>query len=124
MKIVTNNPKVKKLQTLSIDFYPISYGEVLACVKEMVIREHVRLLSHPLSGSIKPNETYYKTIIIDDKDYQEIDLESLEYMEFAEETYQKFLRNRLTPNWSDKVLEDFAFVDFYITQSTLQRLGV
>ncbi|MGO3609619.1 MAG: GrdX family protein, partial [Enterococcus sp.] len=54
---------------------------------------------------------------------QSIDLESLEYMESAIAVYEKFIKNKQRPNWSLGVLQDFAFVDFYIAQSTLDRIG-
>lgn len=101
-----------------------SYGDVLAEVKRQIIEKHVCLLSHPLSGSIKPNETYYKTIFAAETTSQYIDIESLEYIESAIAVYEKFIKNKQRPNWSLAVLKDFAFVDFYIAQSTLDRMGV
>jgi len=101
-----------------------SYGDVLEEVKRQIIEKHVCLLSHPLSGSIKPNETYYKTIFAAETTSQYIDIESLEYIESAIAVYEKFIKNKQRPNWSLAVLKDFAFVDFYIAQSTLDRMGV
>ncbi|MDT2820157.1 GrdX family protein [Enterococcus devriesei] len=125
MIIVTNNPMVKEQinQLKAVDFVEGSYGEVLSYVKRRVIDERLYLLSHPLSGSIKPNETYYKTIFLTETNSQSIDLESLEYMESAIAVYEKFIKNKQRPNWSLGVLQDFAFVDFYIAQSTLDRIG-
>ena len=37
---------------------------------------------------------------------------------------EKHVRLLSHPNWSLAVLNDFAFVDFYIAQSTLDRMGV
>lgn len=126
MIIVTNNPmvqeKLKDIRTLH--FVEGSYGNVLDEVKKQVIDKHIRLLSHPLSGSIKPNETYYKTIFLAETTSQYIDIESLEYIESAIAVYEKFIKNKQRPDWSLAVLKDFAFVDFYIAQSTLERMGV
>lgn len=66
--IITNNPVVfKKIS----DRYPViykdvSYGDIL---KEVRDRVHMgcRLLSHPLSGSVKPNETPYKSIMVEER---------------------------------------------------------
>jgi len=55
---------------------------------------------------------------------QYIDIESLEFIESAIAVYEKFIKNKQRPNWSLAVLNDFAFVDFYIAQSTLDRMGV
>ncbi len=120
MIIITNNPMVKeKMSELAVFCYlEGDYGDVLAKVKQQIIEKHVRLLSHPLSGSIKPNETYSETTS------QYIDIESLEFIESAIAVYEKFIKNKQRPNWSLAVLNDFAFVDFYIAQSTLDRMGV
>lgn len=126
MIIVTNNPMVQeKLKDIrTIHFVEGSYGNVLDEVKKQIIDKHIRLLSHPLSGSIKPNETYYKTIFVTETTSQYIDIESLEYIESAITVYEKFIKNKQRPDWSLAVLKDFAFVDFYIAQSTLERMGV
>lgn len=125
MIIVTNNPMVKERinQQKAVDFVEGSYGQVLRHVKGRIIKERLCLLSHPLSGSIKPNETYYKTIFLTETHSQSIDLESLAYMESAISVYEKFIKNKQRPNWSLGVLHDFAFVDFSIAQSTLNRIG-
>lgn len=126
MIIVTNNPMVKeRCENIGeMTFVNGEYGDVLTEVKNQIIDRHVRLLSHPLSGSVKPNETYYKTIFVSDSNFQYIDIESLEYIESAIEVYKKFIRSKQRPNWCVSVLNDFAFVDFYIAQSTLDRMGV
>lgn len=126
MIIVTNNPMVQeKLKDIrTIHFVEGLYGNVLDEVKKQIIDKHFRLLSHPLSGSIKPNETYYKTIFVTETTSQYIDIESLEYIESAIAVYEKFIKNKQRPDWSLAVLKDFAFVDFYIAQSTLERMGV
>lgn len=126
MIIITNNPMVKEKinQACLLSFIDGSYGKVLVEVKQQIIEKHVVLLSHPLSGSIKPNETYYKTIFVTETTSQYIDIESLEYIESAIAVYEKFIKNKQRPNWSLAVLKDFAFVDFYIAQSTLDRMEV
>lgn len=126
MNVITNNPMVQeKIENLcSICFVEGAYGAVLDQVKQQIVNDHVCLLSHPLSGSIKPNETYYKTIFVTETTSQYIDIESLEYIESAIAVYEKFIKNKQRPDWSLAVLKDFAFVDFYIAQSTLERIGV
>lgn len=126
MIIITNNPMVNERMgdVANLCFVEGSYKEVLDEVKRQITERHIHLLSHPLSGSIKPNETYYKTIFVSETNSQYIDIESLEYIESAILVYEKFIKNKQRPNWSLAVLKDFAFVDFYIAQSTLDRMGV
>ena len=126
MFIITNNPMVSERMgdVANLCFVDGPYKEVLEEVKRQIIERQIQLLSHPLSGSIKPNETYYKTIFVIETNSQYIDIESLEYIESAIVVYEKFIKNKQRPNWSLAVLKDFAFVDFYIAQSTLDRMGV
>lgn len=126
MIIITNNPMVNERMgdVANLYFVEGSYKEVLNEAKRQIIERHIQLLSHPLSGSIKPNETYYKTIFVSETNSQYSDIESLEYIESAIVVYEKFIKNKQRPNWSLAVLKDFAFVDFYIAQSTLDRMGV
>lgn len=119
--IVTNNPQVAaKFDTRFVDG---SYGKVLEKVRQLIVQEHRVLLSHPLSSSLKPNEMYYKTIILAATPAQAIDLESLAYIESALEVYEQFSQDRTCPKWTEKGLADFALVDFSITRSTLERIG-
>lgn len=120
MIIVSNNPKVIKdieVEMIKVDG---SYLDVLLNVKDLIINKKYQLLSHPLSGSIKPNETYYKSIMLDDNDFDYSDLESLEYIEKAIEVYNKFIKDQQRPNWSPTILDDFAQVDYFLIKSALQ----
>ena len=62
-KIVTNNPLVKETleNEYHIEFVECSYEEILRKVRNYIY-EGYELLTHPLSGSVKPNETPYKSI--------------------------------------------------------------
>lgn len=125
MLIITNNPMVKeKMGKLDIVFVEGTYGDVLAKVRQLIVEDHLTLLTHPLSSSIKPNETFYKTIFVSGTRSQYIHMESLEYIESAVEVYEKFIKSRGCPNWTEKILSDFAFVDCDIAENCLQRMGV
>lgn len=125
MRIVTNNPKVnKEIKGYPIYFIDGEYGDVLQATKEMIINERQVLLTHPLSGSIKPNETYYKTIILHDQKGEYVDLYSLELMESAEATFEKFISGRPRPNWTEDILEDFQMVDYHLIEATLTRIQI
>ena len=63
--IVTNNPLVAEglPKDYAVDYENITYREILIKVRDLVYGGH-RLYTHPLSGSVKPNETPYKSIVI------------------------------------------------------------
>lgn len=125
MRIVTNNPKVhKEIEGQEIYFIEGSFGDVLEATKEMVIEDRQVFLTHPLSGSIKPNETYYKSIILHDQKSEYVDLESLELIESAQETYDKFVADRPTPNWTEDILKDFQMVDYHLIEAALTRIQI
>ncbi|MEG0254197.1 MAG: GrdX family protein [Vagococcus sp.] len=123
MLLVTNNPKVKKeIEGVPIHYLEVEYGDIFQEVKKMIIEDKMILLTHPLSGSIKPNETYYKSIVLGKAKTDAIDIESLDYIDQGITVYEKFMKNKMRPNWTERVLEDFAFVDYYLIKDTLTRM--
>lgn len=116
-QIITNNEKVKKEfeSKYDIKYFDISYGEILDKAHFM-IAEGYKLLSHPLSGSVKPNETPFKSIILS-KEKKEIDMESLALIEKAIETYKKF--PKINVKYKDNVIEDFRCVDYTLIRSAI-----
>lgn len=125
MRIVTNNPKVnKEIEGQKIYFIDGDYGDVLEATREMIIDERQVLLSHPLSGSIKPNETFYKSIFLHSQKGEYVDLYSLELIESAQATYNKFVADKATPKWTEEILEDFQMVDYHLVEATLTRIQI
>ncbi|CEH33258.1 hypothetical protein SDC9_136568 [bioreactor metagenome] len=120
MIIVTNNPIVKsQITDKEIVHKDITYIEVLKECRDLVHKGY-EILSHPLYGSVKPNETPYRSIIM--KKGTNLDTNSLNLIEEAIVTSSKFQNNKKTPNWPNKVIEDFRVIDLDILQNTLQRI--
>ena len=108
--IVTNNPLVKELvpADYAMDFEPVSYKEVLLKVRDLVYSGH-RLYTHPLSGSVKPNETPYKSIVVS-KNPKKMELDEAEIISNSIVTYDKFPQKyRDLPQ---QVLKDFQLIDY------------
>ena len=63
--MITNNPLVKSEYETDhiVDFAETDLIDVLIRVRDMIHKGH-KLLTHPLSGSIKPNETIFKTVLV------------------------------------------------------------
>jgi hypothetical protein len=87
----------------------------------MVHQGH-QLLTHPLSGSIKPNETPYKSVILSSKK-GELDSSGLSIVEDSIIAARKFITNRPTPDWPDHVLEDFRVIDLSLMENVIEKLG-
>ncbi len=81
------------------------------------VQLNYHLLTHPLSGSIKPNETPYKSIAI--KKERELDFLSLELISNAIEVYKKLQKDLKTPFWTESILEDFRVIDLDLIKNAL-----
>ena len=80
---------------------------VLLTVRDLCHCGH-RLLSHPLSGSVKPNETPYKSILVSET-ASGTDVESVQLIEEAIEVMNRF--GPIRRKWHEKELHDFQLVD-------------
>ncbi|MGO1468867.1 MAG: GrdX family protein [Tissierella sp.] len=120
--IITNNKTVylqykDRFGFIFSDSY--TYKDVLEITRSK-IHEGYRLLTHPLSGSIKPNETPFKTIIIS-KEKGELDYQSLAIIEESIIVFNKFNLDKETPNWPEKILDDFRVVDFSLIENVIEK---
>lgn len=120
MFIVTNNSKIKdSFPEMDVRLIDTSYIGVLEeCRKH--IHKGCRLLSHPLYGSVKPNETPYRTVIM--ADGAGLDFQSVELIEDAINTTSKFQNDKVTPNWIESVMDDFRVIDLDIMTNTISRI--
>lgn len=118
--IITNNSKVyeKYKNDYNIYYKECSFREILLYVRDRVHEGH-EVLTHPLSSSIKPNETPYKSILISDCK-KSLDYKSLMIIENAILAYDKFKKDKdYTIELTDRIIEDFKFVDLSIIQNVL-----
>lgn len=115
--ILTNNPRVLKLRDdgMEVRFTEDDYMGVLRQTRDLVHQGH-RLLTHPLSGSVKPKENPYKSIMFTSKKGA-LDRESLVLIENAIIAAEKFPDK--SPYWTPKVRDDLALVDYTLITSAL-----
>lgn len=92
--------------------------DVLVTTRDFIHKGH-ELLTHPLSGSIKPNETPYKSIIISDE-VDAMKMDSLMIIEDSILTAKKFMEMKKTPQWTEQVLEDFSEIDYRLLESGIE----
>jgi hypothetical protein len=91
-------------------FCDTDYLGILHAARDKIHLGH-RLLTHPLSGSVKPGETPYKTIIIS-KEKGSLDEQSLLIIEGSIQTCIKLMASSLNKEWGDAILADFQLIDF------------
>ena len=124
MIIITNNKKVAtELHPMwEIQLIRGSYKDVLIWVRDRIHEGHT-LLTHPLSGSVKPNETPYKSILIS-KIAKDLDLVSLQIIEDSINTYEKFMKSsRKYGNTNPEQLKDFQKVDYELLMGALKSIN-
>jgi len=125
MLLLTNNEKFKEIESelnsnkFKLDYQDITYIEVLEKTRDLVHKGYT-ILTHPLYGSVKPNETLYRSIVLDETD--EFDMQSLMLIEDAIATAIKFKNNRLTPMWTESVKDDFRVIDYDLIKKSIDRI--
>lgn len=122
MIILTNNPMIKDVihrEKLTIEWLDTDYIGVLEKARD-AIHNHYQLLTHPLYGSVKPNETVYRTIVMEKSDH--CDFDSLYLIEEALATAKKFMANSKPKDWPDEILDDFQVVDSDLIKNAVDRI--
>lgn len=116
--IITNNECVydKFKDTYKVLYIGGSFRDVLVKTRDKVQEGH-KLLTHPLSSSLKPNETPYKSVIISDNKGK-LNYDSVYIIENSIMAYDRFNKNKLI-NLTDKIREDFKLIDLTVLESAL-----
>ena len=117
--LVSNNPLVREVlgvqQGLALDFRECSLHEILTVVRDYVHTGHL-LYTHPLSGSVKPNETPYKTIVVSQK------VPGMEF-DHAQMMSDAIVRANSFPplkrRYGEEVLRDFQLIDYCLVCGAL-----
>ncbi len=115
--LITNNPMVKEKMgdSFAISFVDGGYGDVLIKVRDMVHIGH-GLYTHPLAGSIKPNQTPYRTVAVSEK----ADEFSMEYSEIISNSIAVWERFAGQRRFSHGVLKDLQAVDMSLIEGALE----
>lgn len=121
MKLITNNPKFieENLKDIEIEYLDVSYIDILRKVRDYV-HENWEIVTHHLYGSVKPNETIYRTIVI--KENNSLDITSVNLISDAVLTFKKFRNNREVPQWTDRVKDDFSVIDHDLIINAINRI--
>lgn len=126
MLLITNNEKFLEseefLTSNKIELKFLDNKDYIGVLEysRNLIHEGYELLTHPLYGSVKPNETIYRTLIL--KAGKELDFNSLSLIEDAIETANKFKKNKITPLWTENVKDDFRVIDYDLMSKTIYRI--
>ena len=108
-----------KRTDVEVNYFDIDYIGILKKARDL-IHQNYRLLTHPLYGSVKPNETVFRTVILEKCD--EFDMDSLMMIEDCINTATKFMNISKPKRWTPDILDDFRVVDYDIISQTLERI--
>lgn len=116
--LLTNNSRAvekygDKVEVLYID---TSYLDVLYHVRDKIHLQY-KLLTHPMAGSLKPNQTPFKSVLLEKS--EGMDMQSLILIENSIEAAKKFLNYKSVPNWPKLILEDFKTVDLSLVDYSI-----
>ena len=110
IRIITNNPLVVRCLSghYEIEFVECTYRELLVKARDLVFLGY-GLFTHPMAGSVKPNETPYRSVVVS-KSTKPFDAAESELVSNSVQTYDKFTpRNRVL---TEKMVEDFQLIDY------------
>lgn len=130
--IITNNPKVSEGYSDKYTLMDLSDGNYISVLEKArdLIHQGAKLLSHPLAGSLKPNQTPYRSVLLESffpGDAEaglrpQVDLKSLHIIESSLEAAHTFLADRITTAWPDHICRDFQTVDYSLFTSAIKRI--
>jgi len=119
---MTNNSKVVDKYKSKFDLEFIESTDMLSVLIKArdYIHKGYSLLTHPLSGSLKPNQTPYKSILLSN-DNKPFDFDKLHLIENSIETFYKFIKNNNISKWNENIKDDFKTVDLSLIDSCLEK---
>ena len=117
-RIITNNPQVAEKYPTVSQFAPDPVEQVFIRCRDR-IHQGCRLITHPLSGSVKPNESPYKSVLIS-RSGGELDFASLQLIEGAEAVLKKLPRKHI--NYTPRMQEDYQVIDLDLVDSAIHSL--
>ena len=120
--IVTNNIKVfkKYKENYTVEFIDSETMYNVLIKTRDLLHSGYKLLTHPMSGSLKSNQTPYKSILLIKKN-NEANLDDILMIENAIDNYNKFIKNRDITNWTENIKNDFKTVDLSLISSCFNK---
>ena len=123
--IVTNNPMVhqKYNQNRIMEYNEnASFMDILCNVRDKIHIGHT-MLTHPLSGSIKPYETPYKSILVTLETEPTLEGQSLAIIEKSIQLTQEFQKKheQYHKSYTRDILEDFQLIDLSLMEECINK---
>lgn len=99
-----------------------SYLDVLVRARDYV-QKGSRIETHPMAGSIKPNQTPFRSVLLSDRkmDGDEV-IENELMIEDVVLMTKKFLSDRPVRKWDESIVNDFRQVDLELISGAIDRV--
>ena len=99
-----------------------SYLDVLVRARDYV-QKGSRIETHPMAGSIKPNQTPFRSVLLSDRkmDGDEV-IENELMIEDAVLMTKKVLSDRPVRKWDESIVNDFRQVDLELISGAIDRV--
>lgn len=136
-EVITNNPDIEGLAPKEFSLVLMEGSTAKAVLTAARDRIHLgaKLLAHPMAGRLRPNETPYRTVVLDlgqenasassahrRPQDPHIDLTSLEIIEYCLAEEEKYAPMRI--KYDAQLLPDLQFISCEIFRSILEELKV
>ena len=120
-RCITNNPMILNSGIPQVEYHETDVLSLFRLIRPEIDKGYA-LLSHPLTGSIRPDITPYKTVLLSAQKAK-ADQQSLQLIDrairYAEGLYS--LREKpLYLMWDDQAKKDFQYVDLSIIRQAME----
>lgn len=115
--IVTNNSEVFEEYKKYCEFIDGDVVDVLTRCRDLVHRGYL-LLMHPLAGSVKPNQSPYKSILLKRNEY--VDINSVIIIENSLNKVKTMIKDKNAIT-NKEVLKDFSFLDKELIKEAIRE---
>ena len=124
LRLITNNPRAAEYwrsdERLEIEMlHSDDVREVLYRVRDLLHMGH-RLMTHPFSGSLKPNENPYKSILLTGKPVS-LDLDHVAIIEQCIQIARDALDRKKIPAYKPPLRMDYMMIDKELIENGIKR---
>lgn len=123
MTIITNNPRVNEHYSdkFNLEFFPDdTQAEILKRARNK-IHLGAKLLIHPMPGRIKPHETPYKSVLLEEG-ASETNFYSVVIIEDSIKMTEKYLNNTVYTKYYDELTQDLQYIDKLLLDSGIEEI--
>ena len=121
--IITNNPRVniEFCDVEQVQFHENAIQEKILRIARDCSHLGARLVAHPMAGRIKPHETPYKSVLLEER-RGETDVNSVIIIEDSIAATRKLLEHTSMQKYDDELLPDLQLIDLLLLKSGLDEV--